>query len=140
MRYTVEQAVSLTEAARLYETNGWTNYTVRPDMLRQALAQSLWLLTARTDDGELVGLLRAVGDGASIVFIQDILVLPHWQRQGIGTALLQRTIERFKQVYQLQLTTDDSEQTKAFYRANGFVPLSDWCCVSFIYAPNSSTD
>ena len=30
-----------------------------------------------------------MGDGFSVLFIQDILVLPEYQRKGIGTKLLQ---------------------------------------------------
>lgn len=59
----------------LYDSVGWTGYTNRPDMLHQALEHSLFVLAA-FDGNRLVGLLRSVGDGHSIVFIQDILVLP----------------------------------------------------------------
>ena len=35
-----------------------------------------------------IGVLRAVGDGQTIVFVQDLLILPEYQRRGVGTALL----------------------------------------------------
>ena len=37
---------------------------------------------AAYDEDRLVGLIRVVGDGLTIVFIQDLLVYPQYQRQG----------------------------------------------------------
>ena len=70
-------------------------------------------MAAYDDDEELVGLIRAVGDGLTIVFIQDLLVCPHYQRQGIGQSLVQQTLERFKEVYQIQLATEQSDKNLA---------------------------
>jgi len=50
------------EILPLYEAVGWTNYTQRPDMLRDAFAGSRDVLAAY-DGTQLVGILRAVGDG-----------------------------------------------------------------------------
>ena len=56
-------------------------------MLEHAFEHSLRILGAH--DGEkLVGIIRAVGDGYSVLFIQDILVLPEYQRKGIGNRLM----------------------------------------------------
>ena len=41
----------------------------------------------------LVGLVRVVGDGASIAYVQDLLVHPDWQRRGIGARLLRDAME-----------------------------------------------
>ena len=119
------------EIFALYESVGWTGYTERPDMLRQAYAHSLCILGAYERD-RLVGILRAVGDGASIVFIQDILVLPDFQRQGVGTALIRAVREKYPDVYQMELLTDDTEKTVAFYRALGFTPASELGCLAFL--------
>ena len=71
----------------LYADAGWAAYTREPDRLERAVRQSLAVYTAW--DGErLVGLIRAVGDGETILYVQDILVLGRYQRQGIGRALV----------------------------------------------------
>lgn len=56
-------------------------------MLAAPYKNSLCVLGAYDGDN-LVGVVRAVGDGASVLFVQDLLVLPKYQRQGIGTRLL----------------------------------------------------
>ena len=104
-------------------------------MLKNALEHSLFLISARDEEGKLIGFLRAVGDGYSIVYIQDIIVLPEYQRQGIGTQLLRQTLEHFKEVYQMILTTDSELKTIAFYESNGFTALSKYGCTSFMANP-----
>ena len=56
-------------------------------MLKEAYAHSLKIYAAYVNN-KLAGIIRVVGDGASVVFVQDLLVYPECQRQGIGTALL----------------------------------------------------
>ena len=121
----------LDEIVNLYESVGWTSYLERVDTLREAYANSLCVLGAY-DSENLVGILRAVGDGKTIVFIQDILVLPEYQRQGIGSKLLQAVMERYQYVYQMELLTDNTEKTKAFYRSAGFTASDDLGCLAFI--------
>ena len=125
--------ITVEEVLPLYEAVGWTNYTQKPEMLEAAYKNSLHIIGAFNDEEKLVGVLRAVGDGASILFIQDILVYPEYQHQGIGTKLLQMILEKYKNVYQIQLATDDSTKTVSFYESNGFTSLTSLNCVSFIY-------
>ena len=136
IRYVENPALTLEEVLPLYEAVGWTNYTQNPTMLKEAYENSLHILGALNEEGKLVGVLRAVGDGASILFIQDILVTPEYQHQGIGTKLLQQTLEKYKNVYQIQLATDDSKKTVSFYESNGFTSLTSLNCVSFMYTGN----
>ena len=133
--YKKKDAVSFEEIFQLYEAVGWTNYTTNPTMLKNALEHSLFLISARDENGKLIGFLRAVGDGYSILYIQDIIVLPEYQRQGIGTQLLRQTLKYFNEVYQIILTTDSELKTIAFYEANGFTALSKYGCTSFMANP-----
>ena len=136
IRYVENPVVTLEAVLPLYEAVGWTNYTTKPEMLKAAFENSLHVLAAFNEEGILVGVLRAVGDGASILFIQDILVTPEYQHHGIGTKLLQQTLEKFKNVYQIQLSTDNSMKTISFYESNGFTSLTSLNCVSFMYTDN----
>ena len=82
------------EVLALYGSVGWTAYTEQPEALRRGFAGSLLTLASR-ENGTLVGLLRAVGDGCTVVLVQDLLVRPDHQRRGIGTALMQAALERY---------------------------------------------
>ena len=136
IRYVENPVITLVDVSPIYEAVGWTNYTQNPEMLEVAYKNSLHVLAAFNEKGILVGVLRVVGDGASILFIQDILVTPEYQHQGIGTKLLQQTLEKYKNVYQIQLATDNSMKTISFYESNGFTSLTSLNCVSFMYIGN----
>ena len=121
------------EILRLYSAVGWTAYTENMQALRKGYGRSLLVLAAYENE-ELAGIIRAVGDGFTIVFIQDILVYPEKQRRGVGTALLRAVLDRFPQVRQIQLTTDDTPLTNAFYRSLGFVSLPEKGCCGYMKA------
>ena len=119
-----------TEILRLYESVGWTNYVNNPDMLKNAYAHSLKILGAYEGE-KLLGIIRVVGDGCSVVVIQDILVFPEFQRSGIGTALISKVLELYQDVYQKLLLTDDTEKTIRFYKSAGFELDTDIGCRAF---------
>ncbi len=115
----------------LYDRVGRTNYTQRPEMLKNAYENSLLILGAYDGD-KLIGVIRTAGDGSSVVFIQDILVYPEYQRKGIGTQLLREIMERFSDVCQIELMTDNTAKTVSFYQSAGFVKADDMGCCAFI--------
>ncbi len=75
------------EILSLYTAVGRTAYTENAAALEQGYRHSL-LVLAVYENGKLLGVVRAVGDGFTVVLVQDILVYPERQRRGIGTALL----------------------------------------------------
>lgn len=119
------------EIIDLYQSVGWTNYTSCLEMLEEAYKNSLCILGAFEKE-KLVGVVRVVGDGISIVFVQDILVLPKYQRQGVGSALMRAVLEKYASVYQVELLTDSTEKSKAFYSSVGLVPVSELGCSAYI--------
>lgn len=119
------------EIRRLYSAVGWTAYTENMPALAQGYRNSLLILAAYEGD-RLAGIIRAVGDGYTIVFIQDILVDPEYQRKGIGTSLLKAVLERYPEVRQIELATDNTPETAAFYRSLGFCEFSELGCRGFM--------
>ena len=124
-QYDVDQVLPL------YESVGWTNYTCRFDCMERAFAHCLRIYGAYVEE-KLVGLVRAVGDGVTIVYVQDLLVMPEYQRRGIGRALLGRILEEYQDVYQKVLITDDTQKTLAFYRSMGMKADTDIRCRAFM--------
>ena len=127
-----QEIVKLEDVLHLYQAVGWTNYTHQPEMLEQALSHSLVIYVALDGDA-VVGLIRLVGDGFSSVFVQDLIVLPSYQRQGIGSSLMKEALEDYKDAYQVQLVTDQTERTLEFYRSMGFETLSTYDCTGMIW-------
>ena len=127
-----QDVVKLEDVLHLYQAVGWTNYTNQPQMLEQALSHSLVIYLALDGDA-VVGLIRLVGDGFSSILVQDLIVLPIYQRQGIGSALMKEALEDYKDAYQVQLVTDQTEKNAGFYRSMGFEILSTYNCIGMIW-------
>ena len=103
------------EILELYASVGWSAYTDEPEVLHKGFEHSMLVLGAY-ESGKLVGVIRVVGDGYTIVFIQNLLVLPEYQRKGIGAALIQSV----SFVRQIELAADTTSGTAAFYKSQGF--------------------
>ncbi|VOI12850.1 GNAT family acetyltransferase [Streptococcus pneumoniae] len=120
-----QEIVKLEDVLHLYQAVGWTNYTHQTEMLEQALSHSLVIYLALDGDA-VVGLIRLVGDGFSSVFVQDLIVLSSYQRQGIGSSLMKQALGNFKEAYQVQLATEQTEKNVGFNRSMGFEILSTY--------------
>ena len=127
-----QEIVKLEDVLHLYQAVAWTNYTNQPQMLEQALSHSLAIYLA-LDGDSVVGLIRLVGDGFSSVLVQDLIVLPIYQHQGIGSALMKEALEDYKDAYQVQLVTEQTEKNVGFYRSLGFEALSTYDCIGMTW-------
>ncbi|MFN7250582.1 MAG: GNAT family N-acetyltransferase [Anaerobacillus sp.] len=114
----------------LYENVNWTTYTNDMPRLEEAVKRSLMVITA-WDRDILVGLIRVVGDGLTIIYIQDILVLGDYQNKGIGSELMNRIITKFQDVRQKVLLTEDAPDVRAFYEKHQFLSCDKGQLVAF---------
>ena len=119
------------EIQRLYTEVGWTAYTENMSVLEQGYRNSILVLVAY-ENGELLGIIRRVGDGFTLVFVQDILVFPQKQHQGIGTALLKAVLKKYPNVRQIELATDNTPKNVNFYKSLGFSEFSEVECCGFM--------
>lgn len=126
MHYLIaEEAPADEELVELYDSVGWSAYTNDPTKLAAAVGASFLVLTARDEQGKLVGLVRTVSDGLTVAYLQDILVAPSHQRLGIGGQLIDELLERTASIRQMVLMTDSEEKQRDFYESRGFVEVHD---------------
>ncbi|PKK40275.1 acetyltransferase, gnat family [Clostridiaceae bacterium JG1575] len=122
---------NLESVLNLYNDVSWTAYTANPEQLENALKNSLKLWTAWEDD-LLLGLARVIGDGCTIIYIQDILVLEAYQGRGLGSQFLEMILKEYQDVRQIVLLTDDTEKTIRFYKKIGLKKGNECNCVAFM--------
>ncbi|MBL1232350.1 MAG: GNAT family N-acetyltransferase [Flavobacteriales bacterium] len=135
LEFSEEKKLNQADLLSLYNDANWLAYTNSPDLLQQAVSNSLYVLSV-WENGQLVGLIRLVGDGLTIVYIQDILVMKSHKRRKIGSLLLQKALEKFKNIRQKVLLTDDNEETRGFYEALGFSSCDKGDLVAFVKLEN----
>ncbi len=116
---TAVETVASAELADLYASVGWSVYAREPQALGTAVDNSSYVVTARVG-GNLVGLARGLSDDISIFYLQDILVRPEYQRQGLGRAMLAKCLDHYGHVRQKVLLTDDDPAQHRFYESAGY--------------------
>jgi len=72
---------------RLYRDGGWWREGDDPSAIPALLAGS-WCVAAAWDGDQLVGMGRAISDGASDAYIQDIVVRADCRGRGIGARVV----------------------------------------------------
>jgi ribosomal protein S18 acetylase RimI-like enzyme len=81
-----------TEYRQLCESVGW-GQIINFDASKSALDNSIVGVVATAENGHVIGMGRIVGDGAIYFYIQDIVVMPDYQKQGIGSSILSSLLE-----------------------------------------------
>ena len=70
-----------------------------------------------------MGLARVISDGASVCYLQDVLVHPDEQRRGTGRQLVLAALEPYASVRQKVLLTDNEPAQRAFYESLGYTEV-----------------
>lgn len=122
---------SIKDIEDLYNDAGWVNYIKDLENLQNAYKNSLKIISA-WDGEKLVGIIRVVGDGYTIIYIQDIIVLNEYHRQGIGSKLINEILEEYAHVRQKVLMSDNKKSTVAFYNKLGFVKTEKYNGIAFV--------
>ncbi|MFF2176329.1 GNAT family N-acetyltransferase [Lysinibacillus sp. NPDC058147] len=125
-----EKYINKNDLKALYGDVEWYAYTKDLDQLQQALLNSIYVLSTLEND-QLIGLTRVVGDGLTILYIQDILVLNSHQNRGIATDMMNHILEKYKDVRQKVLLTEEAPDVRHFYEKNGFQSCDKGTLVAF---------
>lgn len=100
----------------------WKKLSV--NQAKSAISNSLFNVTAFIGDVP-VGMGRVVGDGAVICYIQDLVVLPGYQKQGIGKAIMKRLMEYVESIREngteMMLCLMCAKGREPFYENLGFM-------------------
>jgi GNAT superfamily N-acetyltransferase len=83
------------EVAALYHSSGLALRRPVDDRDRFAtmLRAANLVVTARLDDGRLVGIARSLTDGAYVTYLSDLAVDGDLQRKGVGRDLVRATVD-----------------------------------------------
>lgn len=100
----------------LYKTVNWPWVSRPPAVLATVLAAEP--AVGAWDGDRLVGFARAVTDGYFRAYIEDVVVHPDYQRQGIGRQLLTRLLDELAQIDVISLFCQT--ELAPFYERLGF--------------------
>ncbi len=121
MEYKFENALpNKEEFYQLYETTNWNaNGTFTKHDLYKAISNS-WYIIAVYNDSKLIGFGRIISDGVYQTFIGDMIVHPDYQKQGIGSKVLNLLMEKCESGGIKWVQLSSAKGKTGFYKKFGF--------------------
>lgn len=120
------------EVKELYRKDSWNAYLKDDDKLIRAFNNSLYI-EGVFDDNKLIGIIRCVGDGEHVLMVQDLLIDPEYQKQGIGTYLFKSILQKYSKVRMFLVLTDIEDVVdNKFYKSFSLKKLEDKNIVGYI--------
>lgn len=108
------------EMTELYRRAGWLAPEESGAFIPRAMAGSAVALGA-FDGSRLIGMGRAISDGVSDAYIQDIAVSPDYRRRGIGGEIVRRIVAALQAHGIDWIGLVGEPGTEHFYEELGFV-------------------
>lgn len=95
-----------------------------PAQAKKALDNSIVVVTVYDDDRP-IGMGRIVGDESVISYIQDLIIIPEYQKKGIGSRLVEKLISYVENMTQpgtrMMLCLMCAKGREQFYEKHGFI-------------------
>lgn len=95
---TVKEA-DAAQVLELYRLAGWWEMDMddRHEKKVAAIISQTWRFVIAKQDEKIIGMGRAISDGISDAYIQDVTVHPDWRGKGIGKAIIHTLVQGLKQ-------------------------------------------
>jgi ribosomal protein S18 acetylase RimI-like enzyme len=108
--YSFENGLNIHEITALYSKQEMALYHGDMAELAAGLANST-MMTAR-DEGRLVGMIRGVSDMHTVLFIDELIVLPEYSEDNVDQELLGQFLDYFKQIDRVVAVSEDGHLRK----------------------------
>ena len=101
---------------------GWG--TTENQIIEIALNNSLYSICAYDGD-KMIGYGRIIGDKTMFLYIQDIMVLPEYQLQKVGSYIMEKILNKVNELKKLnpniRTYVGPSKGIEGFYKKFGFI-------------------
>jgi len=115
------------EMLELYLQAGWLRPGENPsDAELLAIVNGSFRFAGLFDGSRLVGMGRALSDGVSDAYIQDVTVLPAYRDRGLGQAIIKLLVAQLKEAGIAWIGLVAEPGTHRFYEKLGFQVLPDY--------------
>lgn len=116
LEYKYIKDIDKNKLVELFSSVGWKS-SEYPNKLYNAIKNSDIVISVWSNK-ELVGLISTISDGHINVFITYLLVKPDFQKQKIGTQLMNKVCEHYKGFGRRILSTEPDKEK--YYNKFGF--------------------
>jgi len=111
----------------LYRAEGWwgPDDTGRRNLIERLISGSHCFVVAE-EEGRIVGMGRAISDGVSDAYIQDMTVIGDRRKQGIGRVILAAILERLRADGIRWIGLIAEPGSRSLYQGAGFREMTAW--------------
>ena len=97
--------------------------TLDEDLVQEGLANSLYSVVVQNETGLVIGMGRVLGDKAIYLHIQDVIVRPQFQKQGIGKLIMNELLLYVDSIggNNTSIGLMSSKGREIFYKRFGFI-------------------
>ena len=119
-----ERLPSVDDFNRLLDSVGWRK--LDSYIVQKVLNYSLYSLCL-IHETRVIGICRLVGDGAMKIYVEELIIDPKYQRQGLGKLLMNRVMEYVSRTYTKGCSIGLFANTglEKFYNSWGFTKRAD---------------
>jgi len=117
----LKKQISVEDYMNLREIVGWGN-PENIEAIERGLKNTLYSICIEVEE-QIIGYGRVVGDGGFTFYIQDIIVLPSYQRLGLGNKIMAELMEYITSTYPPGSSVGlmSAKGKEDFYKKFGFV-------------------
>lgn len=109
----------------LYRMGGWWNENVDNPELVEGIVRGSHCFIIAIESEQIIGMGRAISDGASDAYIQDVIVHKQFQNQGIGKRLVEMLTANLKAAGLKWIGLIAEAGSHPFYSRIGFAKMTN---------------
>jgi len=137
-RYEFVKSAPIESIVALYKAGGW--WTESPQgraVIAEMIRGSFCFVLASDAQGRIVGMGRAISDGVSDAYIQDVVVLKQFRRLGIGREMIRRLTQFCvdRRIEWIGLVAEPG--TLEFYQGLGYRELEGYRAMRYCKDPQA---
>jgi len=123
----VVKTADIEQIKSLYKDAGWwsDDDNIDPHLINRIIQGSFCFVVASIND-KVIGMGRAISDGVSDSYIQDVVVLNEFRGKGIGALIMDELIKYLKSKNINWISLISEPKAVSFYQRYGFSQMTDY--------------
>lgn len=121
-----EDNKNIEEFNLLYNAVGWEAYE---EKISKIALENTYYSISVYDNNRIVGYGRLIGDTICFMYIHDIMVIPEYQGQKIGTMIMKKLLKKISEIKKvnpdLRVYLGATKNREKFYEKFGFIKRKD---------------
>ena len=138
VEFSIVKEADAQQIKELFVEGGWWNdENDKIEFFVESLIKSTFLFAVAKFEGRIVGMGRVLSEGISDAYIQDVVVLKDFRKQGIGGGIIKLLLKELlaKKISWIGLISVPGAEN--FYKEIGFEVMQDY--TPFIYKKKDVT-